>query len=58
MSRNPTGECKYCGKEFEKVRKWKEFCSPKCKNNWHNERRNRAMSMLEKHEEGEDNKDG
>ena len=47
---NPTDNCRYCGGTFEKVRKWKEFCSITCKNRYHKERREKAMRMLEEQE--------
>ena len=47
--------CKNCGNSFKLNRKWQEFCSTTCKNRFHNERRRKALELLEK-EEG--NKDG
>jgi peptide subunit release factor 1 (eRF1) len=28
--------CKECGKEFRQSRWWQEFCTPKCRNDFHN----------------------
>ena len=32
-------KCKYCGEEFDPIRKWQTFCSEKCRNNYHNDKK-------------------
>lgn len=45
--------CKYCGREFIKKREWQKFCTTKCTNLWHTERRKKALAMLD-HVEGDE----
>ena len=28
--------CQHCGKEFIPARHWQSFCTPKCRNDYHN----------------------
>lgn len=45
--------CKWCGKLFQPQKKWGEFCSPKCKNDFWNERIKRGLKLLEEKESNE-----
>lgn len=32
-------QCNFCGELFTPSRKWQEFCSDKCRNNYHNDKK-------------------
>jgi hypothetical protein len=35
--------CDECGKDFRRTRAWQHFCSPKCRNDYHNHETSRAL---------------
>jgi predicted nucleic acid-binding Zn ribbon protein len=39
--------CPQCGVEFTKKRYWQKFCTPKCTENWHKDRRRKALALLD-----------
>ena len=44
--------CRKCNKAFNAARKWQEFCTRKCKDDWHIERRKLAdaiLNLIEEH---------
>jgi hypothetical protein len=43
-------QCKECGKEFRQSRWWQEFCSPKCRNDFHNHETSRALHAARRFE--------
>ena len=36
-------QCDECGKNFRPARPWQHFCSPRCRNNFHNRETSRAL---------------
>jgi hypothetical protein len=36
---NSLPRCLFCNEEFNPSRPWMKFCSPKCRNNYHNDKK-------------------
>jgi predicted nucleic acid-binding Zn ribbon protein len=46
-----TGEstkCRACVKTFKAVKPWQRFCSPKCRDEWHNDETRKAKAAYRK----------
>mgnify|MGYP003152924313 CR=1 len=48
--KKPTKSCKNCKDEFDVGTPWQLFCSSQCRNEWHSDRRKRAMALLDEEE--------
>jgi len=46
-------QCPECGAHVEKKKKDQRFCSPVCRNAWHNKRIRKAMKLLEEKEQND-----
>jgi hypothetical protein len=42
--------CGNCGELYTRVRPWQRFCSHACRNEYHDDRRAKAMKLLEEAE--------
>ncbi len=51
-------QCVECNREFEPAKSWQQFCSPKCRNDWHYKEQKRAAYCAELAAAGADNGHG
>jgi predicted RNA-binding Zn-ribbon protein involved in translation (DUF1610 family) len=52
VAKKTTAKCQQCEKAFKPSKTWQRFCSPKCRDEWHNEETRKAKAAWRKEHPG------